>query len=116
MGVLVVAVVVFGSGDCCPHFEGVVVADGEGVGSGFAGGVGVAGVDGGVFGVGSVEDLAVDFVGADVDEGFDALAAGVFEDVGGSEDVGLDEWCWVADAVVYVGFGGEVDDGVDAFA
>ena len=92
---------------------------------GFAGRVGGAGIVGGLLGeVAGVAQGAVDFVGAYVQEagaggwglgGGEPGRAGCFEEGEGADDVGLDKFARSGDAAIHVGFGGEVDDGVDLF-
>ena len=56
--------------------------------------------------------IAVDLVGADLEETMDLVLPGGLQQHVGAVHVGLDEATRVQDGPVHVGLGGEVDDGV----
>jgi hypothetical protein len=103
---------------------GVLERADEVVAGGFRGGVGRVRCEGRLLGEGGIGERegAVDFVGGDVEEaeGFFArgrqlgpVEAGAVEEAERADDVGLDEGLGGIDGAVDVGFGGEIDDGVD---
>ena len=119
------AVVVGAVGDEGGEAVGVVPGADEVVGGGFGGGVGGVGGVGGLLVEGGVRggEGAVDLVGGDVEEaegflGFGGeggvVGAGGLEEGEGSVDVGAEEGFGAGDGAVYVGLGGEVDDGAGA--
>jgi hypothetical protein len=57
--------------------------------------------------------MAVDFVGGDMVKAFFSKGTGSFQQDVGAHDIGMDKGGAVQDGAVDVGFGGEVDDGID---
>eukprot|EP00754_Rhynchopus_humris_P042602 Rhum_TRINITY_DN265_c0_g2::Rhum_TRINITY_DN265_c0_g2_i1::g.934::m.934 len=114
--VLARAVHVVAAGDDDGQVEGLAVRLDDELGGGLRRSVGVGRVEHRVLEL-LVLDLAVDFVGGDVDELLQlAVHLRALEQVVRAQHVGLGEVHGVAEGVVDVRLGGEVDQGVDVVA
>lgn len=113
--VLVRAVDVVAADDDDGQLERLLVRVHEHLGGGLGGGVGIGGRQDARLEqvVVIILDLAVDLVGGNVDEAFDADLLGALEQYMGAIDVGVSETVRVAETQVDVGLRGEVEDGVD---
>jgi hypothetical protein len=92
------------------------VADGEGIGPGLGGGIGIGRIDAGVFGVRPLQDRPIDLVGGYMDEPPDAMPPGIFEQPVGAEDIGLHKRQRIADGMIDKRPRREVHDPIDIFA
>ena len=90
------------------------VGKGQTVSARFAGRVRIARIERRILGKTSGRDAAVHLVRGNLDELFHAELPGRFEQREGAEHVGLDEVIRPKNRTVHVGFGGKVDNDVDA--